>query len=144
MIENNKEIILNIRNKKIILLSRIIIISFIIVTIITHFIEVQNYYQNKGIIVLDEDKYYLKLYIDITNINDIINNSSIIINDIDYNYSIIKKSDLLESNYNNYQIFYLQVPDLNKNLLINNLVIDYKILIHNQLLIKYIKNKVKE
>lgn len=144
MIENNKEIILNIRNKKIILLSRIIIISFIIVTIITHFIEVQNYYQNKGIIVLDEDKYYLKLYIDITNINDIINNSSIIINDIDYNYSIIKKSDLLESNYNNYQIFYLQVPNLNKNLLINNLVIDYKILIHNQLLIKYIKNKVKE
>ncbi|MGM9849026.1 MAG: hypothetical protein ACI312_04680 [Bacilli bacterium] len=144
MINCNKEIIFNIKNKLVILLSSIVIISFIIMIILAHLLKVEKYYQNKGIVVLDKDNYYLKLYVDFENIETIINNSSILINEDDYQYNIVSISNLLESNYDNYQIFYLQIPNLSKNLLVNNLVINYKILTGNEILIKYIKNIVKE
>lgn len=144
MINCNKKIIFNIKNKLVILLSSIVIISFIIMIILAHLLKVEKYYQNKGIVVLDKDNYYLKLYVDFENIETIINNSSILINEDDYQYNIVSISNLLESNYDNYQIFYLQIPNLSKNLLVNNLVINYKILTGNEILIKYIKNIVKE
>lgn len=144
MISCNKEIIFNIKNKLVILLSSIVIISFIIMIILAHLLKVEKYYQNKGIVVLDKDNYYLKLYVDFENIETIINNSSILINEDNYQYNIISISDLLESNYDNYQIFYLQILNPNKNLLVNNLVINYKILTGRESLIKYIKNIVKE
>lgn len=144
MISCNKEIIFNIKNKLVILLSSIVIISFIIMIILAHLLKVEKYYQNKGIVVLDNDNYYLKLYVDFENIETIINNSSILINEDNYQYNIISISDLLESNYDNYQIFYLQILNPNKNLLVNNLVINYKILTGRESLIKYIKNIVKE
>ena len=137
MINCNKEIIFNIKNKLVILLSSIVIISFIIMIILAHLLKVEKYYQNKGIVVLE-------LYVDFENIETIINNSSILINEDDYQYNIVSISNLLESNYDNYQIFYLQLPNLSKNLLVNNLVINYKILTGNEILIKYIKNIVKE
>lgn len=144
MISCNKEIIFNIKNKLVILLSSIVIISFIIMIILAHLLKVEKYYQNKGIVVLDNDDYYLKLYVDFENIETIINNSSILINEDNYQYNIISISDLLESNYDNYQIFYLQILNPNKNLLVNNLVINYKILTGRESLIKYIKKIVKE
>lgn len=144
MISCNKEIIFNIKNKLVILLSSIVIISFIIMIILAQLLKVEKYYQNKGIVVLDNDNYYLKLYVDFENIETIINNSSILINEDNYQYNIISISDLLESNYDNYQIFYLQILNPNKNLLVNNLVINYKILTGRESLIKYIKNIVKE
>lgn len=144
MISCNKEIIFNIKNKLVILFSSIVIISFIIMIILAHLLKVEKYYQNKGIVVLDNDDYYLKLYVDFENIETIINNSSILINEDNYQYNIISISDLLESNYDNYQIFYLQILNPNKNLLVNNLVINYKILTGRESLIKYIKNIVKE
>ncbi len=144
MISCNKEIIFNIKNKLVILFSSVVIISFIIMIILAHLLKVEKYYQNKGIVVLDNDDYYLKLYVDFENIETIINNSSILINEDNYQYNIISISDLLESNYDNYQIFYLQILNPNKNLLVNNLVINYKILTGRESLIKYIKNIVKE
>ena len=144
MISCNKEIIFNIKNKLVILLSSVVIISFIIMIILAHLLKVEKYYQNKGIVVLDNDNYYLKLYVDFENIETIINNSSILINEDNYQYNIVSISDLLESNYDNYQIFYLQILNPNKNLLVNNLVINYKILTGRESLIKYIKNIVKE
>lgn len=144
MISCNKEIIFNIKNKLVILFSSVVIISFIIMIILAHLLKVEKYYQNKGIVVLDNDNYYLKLYVDFENIETIINNSSILINEDNYQYNIISISDLLESNYDNYQIFYLQILNPNKNLLVNNLVINYKILTGRESLIKYIKNIVKE
>lgn len=144
MISCNKEIIFNIKNKLVILLSSIVIISFIIMIILAHLLKVEKYYQNKGIVVLDKDNYYLKLYVDFENIETIINNSSILINEDNYQYNIVSISDLLESNYDNYQIFYLQILNPNKNLLVNNLVINYKILTGRESLIKYIKKIVKE
>ena len=144
MISCNKEIIFNIKNKLVILFSSVVIISFIIMIILAHRLKVEKYYQNKGIVVLDNDDYYLKLYVDFENIETIINNSSILINEDNYQYNIISISDLLESNYDNYQIFYLQILNPNKNLLVNNLVINYKILTGRESLIKYIKNIVKE
>lgn len=144
MISCNKEIIFNIKNKLVILFSSIVIISFIIMIILAHLLKVEKYYQNKGIVVLDNDNYYLKLYVDFENIETIINNSSILINEDNYQYNIISISDLLESNYDNYQIFYLQILNPNKNLLVNNLVINYKILTGRESLIKYIKKIVKE
>lgn len=144
MISCNKEIIFNIKNKLVILLSSIVIISFIIMIILAHLLKVEKYYQSKGIVVLDKDNYYLKLYVDFENIETIINNSSILINEDNYQYNIISISDLLESNYDNYQIFYLQILNPNKNLLVNNLVINYKILTGRESLIKYIKKIVKE
>ena len=110
--------------------------------ILAHLLKVEKYYQNKGIVVLDNDDYYLKLYVDFENIETIINNSSILINEDNYQYNIISISDLLESNYDNYQIFYLQILNPNKNLLVNNLVINYKILTGRESLIKYIKKIV--
>lgn len=144
MISCNKEIIFNIKNKLVILFSSVVIISFIIMIILAHLLKVEKYYQNKGIVVLDNDNYYLKLYVDFENIETIINNSSILINEDNYQYNIISISDLLESNYVNYQIFYLQILNPNKNLLVNNLVINYKILTDRESLIKYIKKIVKE
>lgn len=144
MISCNKEIIFNIKNKLVILLSSVVIISFIIMIILAHLLKVEKYYQNKGIVVLDNENYYLKLYVDFENIETIINNSSILINEDNYQYNIISISDLLESNYDNYQIFYLQILNPNKNLLVNNLVINYKILTGRESLIKYIKKIVKE
>ena len=144
MISCNKEIIFNIKNKLVILLSSVVIISFIFMIILAHLLKVEKYYQNKGIVVLDNDNYYLKLYVDFENIETIINNSSILINEDNYQYNIVSISDLLESNYDNYQIFYLQILNPNKNLLVNNLVINYKILTGRESLIKYIKNIVKE
>lgn len=144
MISCNKEIIFNIKNKLVILFSSVVIISFIIMIILAHLLKVEKYYQNKGIVVLDKDNYYLKLYVDFENIETIINNSSILINEDNYQYNIVSISDLLESNYDNYQIFYLQILNPNKNLLVNNLVINYKILTGRESLIKYIKNIVKE
>lgn len=144
MISCNKEIIFNIKNKLVILFSSVVIISFIIMIILAHLLKVEKYYQNKGIVVLDNDNYYLKLYVDFENIETIINNSSILINEDNYQYNIISISDLLESNYDNYQIFYLQILNPNKNLLVNNLVINYKILTDRESLIKYIKKIVKE
>lgn len=144
MISCNKEIIFNIKNKLVILLSSVVIISFIIMIILAHLLKVEKYYQNKGIVVLDNDNYYLKLYVDFENIETIINNSSILINEDNYQYNIVSISDLLESNYDNYQIFYLQILNPNKNLLVNNLVINYKILTGRESLIKYIKKIVKE
>lgn len=144
MISCNKEIIFNIKNKLVILFSSVVIISFIIMIILAHLLKVEKYYQSKGIVVLDKDNYYLKLYVDFENIETIINNSSILINEDNYQYNIISISDLLESNYDNYQIFYLQILNPNKNLLVNNLVINYKILTGRESLIKYIKKIVKE
>lgn len=144
MISCNKEIIFNIKNKLVILFSSVVIISFIIMIILAHLLKVEKYYQNKGIVVLDKDNYYLKLYVDFENIETIINNSSILINEDNYQYNIVSISDLLESNYDNYQIFYLQILNPNKNLLVNNLVINYKILTGRESLIKYIKKIVKE
>lgn len=144
MISCNKEIIFNIKNKLVILFSSVVIISFIIMIILAHLLKVEKYYQSKGIVVLDKDNYYLKLYVDFENIETIINNSSILINEDNYQYNIISISDLLESNYDNYQIFYLQILNPNKNLLVNNVVINYKILTGRESLIKYIKKIVKE
>lgn len=144
MISCNKEIIFNIKNKLVILFSSVVIISFIIMIILAHLLKVEKYYQSKGIVVLDKDNYYFKLYVDFENIETIINNSSILINEDNYQYNIISISDLLESNYDNYQIFYLQILNPNKNLLVNNLVINYKILTGRESLIKYIKKIVKE
>lgn len=144
MISCNKEIIFNIKNKLVILFSSVVIISFIIMIILAHLLKVEKYYQSKGIVVLDKDNYYLKLYVNFENIETIINNSSILINEDNYQYNIISISDLLESNYDNYQIFYLQILNPNKNLLVNNLVINYKILTGRESLIKYIKKIVKE
>ena len=144
MIYSNKEKIAKSQNKRTFIFSYIIILNFIIVIIFTLITKVDKYYCNKMVVTFNDNNYYFKLYIDFVDLNNIISHDTIRINEKDYKYQIISLSDLEVANYNNYYILYIEILDIDEKLLINNLVIDYKILIGKQKLITYLKNKMEE
>lgn len=144
MIYNNTYLINNKKHNKLFILSIIIIVSFVFLIILTHTIKYKTYYKNK-IIVYKNDSYYLKTYINAKEINKITKNKKIIIDNKLYNYQIISIENLeVTPNYQNYQEITLEVKNLVENYKINNLLIDYKILNEDIILIKYIKKIMEE
>lgn len=90
-------------NLKIFLISLFLTIACFIIT--TSVLSYQKYYYNKGIIYRDENEFYLKMYVDIDDVEDVIKNDTINIDGEEYKYYVfyIQKDLYVNESYNNYQ-----------------------------------------
>jgi hypothetical protein len=87
------------------------------------------YYDSKGVIVRDDDNYYIKLAVGLDDLNKVTNNNLLFINNHPYQYQVEIISDNLYVD-NMYLYNYKEVwlySDLPKDKLILNNVVDLKI-----------------
>lgn len=144
MINNNYYQIINKSHKKLITSTIIIIITFSLVLFLTHTIKYQSFYNNIGTISKNNNNN-LNIEIPLSNINTIINHNEIIIDKNIYKYKIKNISEIkYKDNLLNYQNITLEIYNLKEEYKINNLVINYKILEKEIILIKLIKIIMEE
>lgn len=115
------------------------IIGFIILTSV---ISYQKYYYNKGIVYRDGSEFYLKMYVDIEDIEDVIKNSVINIDGEEHNYYVyyIQKDLYVNESYNNYQEIMIKT-DLKYP--VDNRVVNISIKTKKEKVIKFIFNCIK-
>ena len=89
-------------NLKIFLISLLItVLGFIVVTSVFSY---QKYYYNKGIVYREGNEFYLKMFVDIEDVEDVIKNDTIKIDGEEYNYHIfyINKDLYVNESYKNF------------------------------------------
>lgn len=127
-------------NLKIFLISLLItIFGFIIVTSVLSY---QKYYYNKGIVYRDGNEFYLKMFVDIEDVQDIIESSTINIDGEEYKYHIfyIQKDLYVNDSYKNYQEIMLKTT---LKYPIENRVVDISIRTKREKIIKFIFDCIK-
>lgn len=127
-------------NLKIFLISLLItILGFIIITSVLSY---QKYYYNKGIVYRDNNEFYLKMYVDIEDVEDIIENDTINIDGEEYKYHIfyIQKDLYVNESYKNYQEIMLKTT---LKYPIENRVVDISIRTKREKIIKFIFDCIK-
>ncbi|MGI6325319.1 MAG: hypothetical protein ACOXZS_05210 [Bacilli bacterium] len=97
------------------------------------------YYRTNGIVVINDHNYYLKLYVDVDDLNKVVNSRKILIDHKEYNYQIkeISSEMLVDNNFTNYKEVWLECQ-LDKKYLNNNNVITLSIRYKTEALIKLI------
>lgn len=138
---NNSEIIIKRKSFSITTYSIILLVGLIFTFLWFCFNTYYPYFNLKASVIKDEQGYYLKTLIledDITKIN----NTVLIIDNKEYKYKIKKISEeyLIDENYNKYYEV-LITSKINKQLQINNNVIDINIKLPKT---TYMKNLLKQ
>lgn len=117
----------------------IIIISFSLIIIFMLF-HYKTYYIIKGMVINEEDNYYIKCYIPISDIKYITSSDNLLVDKKVYKYNIKRiNEEYYTDNSNTYQEVILDI-ELQSNYKYNNLVLDLKLLKENKRVIDYIKN----
>lgn len=127
-------------NLKIFLISLFItILGFVIVTSVLSY---QKYYYNKGIIYRDGNEFYLKMFVNIEDVEDIIENDTIKIDGEEYKYHVfyIQKDLYVNENYKNYQEIMLKTT---LKYPIENRVVNISIKTKKEKIIKFIFDCIK-
>lgn len=137
----DNEIVLNSKIKPLVYIYIMILIicslSLIIICMLYHY---KVYYFFKGNVITEEDNYYLKCYIPISEIKYITSNNNLIINNKKYKYSIKNiNEEYLSDNNNTYQEIILNI-DLDNKYKHNNLILNLKLLKEDKTVIEYLKN----
>lgn len=118
----------------------IIIIMLSLIIIFTVF-NYKTYYDLRGIIINEENEYYLKIYIPISKVKYLVNNNKLVIDGKLYRYKIINiDSEYFTDNVDTYQIIKIKV-NLPIKYKLNNLVINLKVVKEDKKIIEYILNK---
>lgn len=129
----DNEIILN---RKIGPLVYIYIMIIIIITlsliIICMLFRYKIYYSVKGTVLNEEDNYYLKCYIPISDMKYITSNNYLVIDKKSYKYNIINiNEEYYSDNNKTYQEITIDI-ELDNKYKYNNLVLDFKLLKENK------------
>ena len=142
----DKYIILN-RKPKIItnlfLVNFFLLTGFIIWGINTF--TYQNYPLFHSQIKTQNSYYILEVLVPVKEVNEIINQNTLLINKTNYNYKYIKQSrKVIYQNNTNYIKIYLEVYNLEKKYLIEGYHLDIKICLKSEKIINILKNKEEE
>lgn len=109
----------------------IIIISFSLIIIFMLF-HYKTYYIIKGTVINEEDNYYIKCYIPISDIKYITSSDNLLVDKKVYKYNIKRiNEEYYTDNSNTYQEVILDI-ELQSNYKYNNLVLDLKLLKENK------------
>ena len=127
--------------KVFIIISIIIFVSLIILSGLRY----KKYYQTIGIVIRDENKYKLTLYLDPYKLKIIKNNNVLIIDDLEYKYTInyINNEYVISNNYTNYLNVVLDI-ELKKEDKIENNILQVKVLESNKKIFYYLKDYLKK
>lgn len=135
----DSEIILERKVKPLVYVYIMIIVTIILSLIIFFLLfNYKTYYDANGVIISENNDYYIKLYIPLDKLKYIINNKKILINKKEYQYKIEKiEGEYFTDNINTYQIVYIKgnIPSKYKK---NNLTIKIKIQKENKKIINYL------
>ena len=137
-----------IENRKIsFVINLFIIISIMIFVslIMLSSLKYKKYYQTTGIVIRDENKYNLTLYLDPYKLKIIKNNNVLIIDDLEYKYTInyINNEYKISNNYTNYLNVVLDI-ELKQEDKIENNILQVKVLESNKKIFYYLKDYLKE
>lgn len=137
-----------IENRKIsFVINLFIIISIMIFVslIMLSSLKYKKYYQTTGIVIRDENKYKLTLYLDPYKLKIIKNNNVLIIDDLEYKYTInyINNEYKISNNYTNYLNVVLDI-ELKQEDKIENNILQVKVLESNKKIFYYLKDYLKE
>lgn len=138
----DSEIILT-RKVKYIVYVYIMIIIIIVLSLIIVFMlfNYKTYYKLHGIVINNNDHYYIKIYVPLEDIKYITNNNIVIIDNKKYNYKIEEiDKEYFTDNILTYQVITinLEIPNKYK---FDNLTLDLKFLKENKKIIDYLLRK---
>ncbi len=119
--------------------SYIIIILIMFLITLCHILKYKTFLFNSGEVILVNNDYNIKTYINITELNNITNRDIVYINEKEYKYKILNISP--EVFENNYKEVILKI-DIEESKKINNNIIDLKFIKEEKEIIKYIKNYI--
>ena len=104
-------------------------------------LDYKTYYKLRGLVIEDNNSYYIKLYIPLDNIKYITNNNIIIIDNKKYYYQIKEiDSEYFTDNITTYQIVTINL-DIPNKYKFNNLTLDLKLIKENKKIIDYLLRK---
>lgn len=113
----------------------VIMLSLIIVCILCHY---KTYYCVRGVVIEENNNFYIRVYIPIENIKYTTNNDIVMIDGKEFKYKIISiDSEYFTDNITTYQIIKMEVNIKDKHKY-NNLTIDLKFLKDEKRVIDYI------
>ena len=118
----------------------IMIVIVIMLSLIMLFIlySYKTYITLKGVVISEDNHYYIRVYVPIESLNTIAGNNIVKIDSIEYNYKIISiDSEYFTDTMNTYQIIKIKVY-LKDEYMINNLTLELNFLKENQRIIDYI------
>lgn len=135
----DSEIILKRKVKPLVYVYIMIIVTIILSLIIFFLLfNYKMYYDVNGVIINDNNNYYIKIYVPLDKLKYIIKNNKLIINKKEYNYKIEKiEGEYFTDNINTYQIIYIN-SNIHSKYKLNNLTIKIKLQKENKKLINYI------
>lgn len=127
-------------NLKVFLIALLIIVLGFIVT--TSLLSYQKYYYNKGIIYRQDNEFYIKMFVDIDDVKDVIENNTISIDGEEYKYHVyyVKKDLYVNDSYKNYQEILLKST---LKYPIENRVVNVSIRTKRERVIKFIINCIR-
>lgn len=113
----------------------VLILSLIIFCFLCYY---KSYYRTRGVIVYEDNEYYIKIYIPLEDIVYITDNNIVKINNKDYVYSVFDiGSEYFTDNNDTFQIIKIKC-DLDKKYRFNNLTFDLNFVRCNKRIIDYI------
>ena len=118
----------------------IMIIIVIMLSLIILFImcSYKTYNIVRGVVIEEDNHYYIRIYMDIESIKYIIDNEIVKIDNKEYKYKIISMdSEYFTDDITTYQIVKIEV-DLDNKYRFNNLTLNLKFLMENKKIIDYI------
>ena len=138
----DSEIILTRKIKYIVYVYVMIIIIMLLSLIIAFMLlDYKTYYKLRGLVIENNNSYYIKLYIPLDNIKYITNNNIIIIDNKKYYYQIREiDSEYFIDNITTYQIVTISL-DIPSKYKYNNLTLSLKVLKEDKRVIDYILKK---
>lgn len=115
----------------------IIVVALSLIMLMTIF-RYKIYYKIKGMVQLENDKYYIRIYVPLEDINYLVSNNTVVIDKIEYNYEIISiNENFFTDNINTYQIINIMV-NIPTKYKFNNLSLNLQFLKENKRIIDYI------
>ena len=115
----------------------VIILSLIILFILCYY---KTYYDIKGIVIQENEHFYIKVYVPLENVKYIVNNNIVKIENKEHRYNIVSiDNEYFTDNITTYQIVKID-SNLSDKYKHNNLTINLKFLKENKKIIDYIIN----
>lgn len=113
----------------------VIMLSLIILFILCNY---KTYDLVRGVVINEDNHYYIRIYMDIDSIKYVVDNEFVMIHNKKYKYKIVSiDSEYFTDNITTYQIVKIEV-DIDNKYKINNLALELKFLKENKRIIDYI------
>lgn len=143
-VQNSKLSIINRNDNYLNIYLKICICLVLLLFVISISYSYHNYLNYYGQIILEDDTYYVKVYIKEEEIS-LIPNSKLIINNKEYKYHIyyISKEYYVDEKYHKYYSIYIRTA-IDSSLIIENNIINMYFQLPKQTLFKRLLEKIKE